>query len=271
MAPWIFAWAALGAVLFLLLLSRRRRGRRRRLRDLPVVEATVVSSETREEFIAPDTLGPASTWLTLTFLWQGVEKTRTYGPIGGQVPKAGQRVPLRYDPGTGELLPGPGGNGRLALSIVLPFLLVFALIALGVAWDGAFREATGISEPVYLLLGLVFLGLGLWSFLERLQFLSRVREGKLRPIPATLRAYRRGTDSDGDTVYYPVYEYLDQGELRRMDGSSLGSRKLRPGSRVTLYRDAAGQIREEPSRAFWGPLVFLGGLGLIFLLAAFLL
>ena len=254
---------------FLVLWFLRRS--RRKYRDYLPVEAVIVSCETREAPIDQDTVGTAAYWVTLAFEREGRQIHQLYGPLGGpQAPEVGRRIPMRYNPATGQLAPGSSGSGGLLLMILLPILLVVALIALGVSWGGSLQEITHISEPVCFLLGLFFFGGAIKALLDRRAFLTKLRQERLRPVPAVLEGYRQGADSDGDPVHYPIYEYIDQGRLLRMEGSSVASRKLRPGARITLYRNlSTGRVSEEVPRVSLGMLLVLGGLGAVFLAAAF--
>ena len=256
---------------FLLLWFLRRS--RRKYRDYLPVEAVIVSCETRETPIDRDTVGMAAYWVTLAFEWEGRQIRQLYGPLGGpQAPEAGRRISMRYNPATGQLAPGSSGSEGILLMILLPILLVAGLIALGIFWGGSLQEITHISEPIYFLLGLFFFGAAVKALLDRRAFLAKLRRERLRPVPAVLRGYRQRTDSDGDPIYYPIYEYMDQGRLRRMDGSSSATRKLRPGARVTLYRDlSTGRVSEGVPRSSLVILLVFGGLGAVFLAAAFLL
>ncbi len=110
------------------------------------------------------------------------------------------------------------------------------------------RQSDRIARLVFSALGLLLLGIG-GNLIIDFARLS-VRMSSSRQVNATVVEVIRVREHNGhDTLYTPVYEYEDGGEVKRYTSDVSRSRRAEIGSETTLYISKDGKIYQKSGAA----------------------
>lgn len=110
------------------------------------------------------------------------------------------------------------------------------------------RQSDRIARLVFSVLGLLLLGIG-GNLIIDFARLS-VRMSSSRQVNATVVEVIRVREHNGhDTLYTPVYEYEDGGEVKRYTSDVSRSRRAEIGSETTLYISKDGKIYQKSGAA----------------------
>ncbi|MAQ76942.1 hypothetical protein CL684_00200 [Candidatus Campbellbacteria bacterium] len=109
------------------------------------------------------------------------------------------------------------------------------------------------------LVGLIFMVIPIFTVVPQI---TAVMQGE--QVTGTVVEIIEKRDSDGDTIYKPVFNYEYQGQTKSYTPSYSGSRNLIPsqGEQVTLYIDGTRVTQGVWNIGFIAPLVF-GLIGLL--------
>lgn len=223
----------MGGALAVILLMRRRG---------VTVRATVRRVEVDDA--APDR--PAKVSVTYSFPWEGRDMEITREPRRNLLPpREGEQVELRWDAGRGRLLDPISGQSPILAVLAMAFVL--SILVSAAAAVSVLTERMTLVIPMIVLIFVMLLGLILWMGRRQCQaFQEQLERGVLQPVRAEFSDHVRRRDSDGDTVYVPVYRCFWEGRTWRIETDS-GRRPYRPGDTVTLYRNInTGSVTEAP-------------------------
>lgn len=110
------------------------------------------------------------------------------------------------------------------------------------------RQSDRIARLVFSVLGLLLLGIGGNLIIDFVRL--NVRMSSSRQVNATVVEVIRVREHNGhDTLYTPVYEYEDGGEVKRYTSDVSRSRRAEIGSETTLYISKDGKIYQKSGAA----------------------
>lgn len=110
------------------------------------------------------------------------------------------------------------------------------------------RQSDRIARLVFSVLGLLLLGIGGNLIIDFVRL--NVRMSSNRQVNATVVEVIRVREHNGhDTLYTPVYEYEDGGEVKRYTSDVSRSRRAEIGSETTLYISKDGKIYQKSGAA----------------------
>lgn len=110
------------------------------------------------------------------------------------------------------------------------------------------RQSDRIARLVFSVLGLLLLGIGGNLIIDFARL--NVRMSSSRQVNATVVEVIRVREHNGhDTLYTPVYEYEDGGEVKRYTSDVSRSRRAEIGSETTLYISKDGKIYQKSGAA----------------------
>ncbi len=110
------------------------------------------------------------------------------------------------------------------------------------------RQSDRIARLVFSALGLLLLGIGGNLIIDFMRL--NVRMSSSRQVNATVVEVIRVREHNGhDTLYTPVYEYEDGGEVKRYTSDVSRSRRAEIGSETTLYISKDGKIYQKSGAA----------------------
>lgn len=110
------------------------------------------------------------------------------------------------------------------------------------------RQSDRIARLVFSVLGLLLLGVGGNLIIDFARL--NVRMSSSRQVNATVVEVIRVREHNGhDTLYTPVYEYEDGGEVKRYTSDVSRSRRAEIGSETTLYISKDGKIYQKSGAA----------------------
>ncbi len=110
------------------------------------------------------------------------------------------------------------------------------------------RQSDRIARLVFSVLGLLLLGIGGNLIIDFVRLSVRMSSG--RQVNATVVEVIRVREHNGhDTLYTPVYEYEDGGEVKRYTSDVSRSRRAEIGSETTLYISKDGKIYQKSGAA----------------------
>lgn len=110
------------------------------------------------------------------------------------------------------------------------------------------RQSDRIARLVFSVLGLLLLGIGGNLIIDFVRL--SVRMSSSRQVNATVVEVIRVREHNGhDTLYTPVYEYEDGGEVKRYTSDVSRSRRAEIGSETTLYISKDGKIYQKSGAA----------------------
>lgn len=110
------------------------------------------------------------------------------------------------------------------------------------------RQSDRIARLVFSALGLLLLGIGGNLIIDFVRL--NVRMSSSRQVNATVVEVIRVREHNGhDTLYTPVYEYEDGGEVKRYTSDVSRSRRAEIGSETTLYISKDGKIYQKSGAA----------------------
>lgn len=116
------------------------------------------------------------------------------------------------------------------------------------------RQSDRIARLVFSVLGLLLLGIGGNLIIDFVRL--NVRMSSSRQVNATVVEVIRVREHNGhDTLYTPVYEYEDGGEVKRYTSDVSRSRRAEIGSETTLYISKDGKIYQKSGAAV---MLFVG-------------
>lgn len=116
------------------------------------------------------------------------------------------------------------------------------------------RQSDRIARLVFSALGLLLLGIGGNLIIDFVRL--NVRMSSSRQVNATVVEVIRVREHNGhDTLYTPVYEYEDGGEVKRYTSDVSRSRRVEIGSETTLYISKDGKIYQKSGAAV---MLFVG-------------
>lgn len=116
------------------------------------------------------------------------------------------------------------------------------------------RQSDRIARLVFSVLGLLLLGIGGNLIIDFVRL--SVRMSSSRQVNATVVEVIRVREHNGhDTLYTPVYEYEDGGEVKRYTSDVSRSRRAEIGSETTLYISKDGKIYQKSGAAV---MLFVG-------------
>ncbi len=110
------------------------------------------------------------------------------------------------------------------------------------------RQSDRIARLVFSVLGLLLLGVGGNLIIDFARL--NLRMSSSRQVNATVVEVIRVREHNGhDTLYTPVYEYEDGGEVKRYTSDVSRSRRAEIGSETTLYISKDGKIYQKSGAA----------------------
>ncbi len=110
------------------------------------------------------------------------------------------------------------------------------------------RQSDRIARLVFSVLGLLLLGVGGNLIIDFARL--NVRMSSSRQVNATVVEVIRVREHNGhDTLYTPVYEYEDGGEVKRYTSDVSRSKRAEIGSETTLYISKDGKIYQKSGAA----------------------
>ena len=110
------------------------------------------------------------------------------------------------------------------------------------------RQSDRIARLVFSVLGLLLLGVGGNLIIDFARL--NLRMSSSRQVNATVVEVIRVREHNGhDTLYTPVYEYEDGGEVKRYTSDVSRSRRAEIGSETTLYISKDGKIDQKSGAA----------------------
>lgn len=120
-------------------------------------------------------------------------------------------------------------------------------------------------KMLLIILGVIFAGLGLPFLIKGVRELVIIKSGEVvKARVAEIRTQRARARHNGTALYYmPVYEYAENGVVKRFESGVYSGAHKEVGSEVTLYKSGSGRLVENRNTAgfiAFGAAFLLGGI-----------
>lgn len=102
-------------------------------------------------------------------------------------------------------------------------------------------------KVLLIILGVVFWGVAIPVLIKGIKELAVIKGGEIvKARVAELKTTRERTEHHGTRlVYMPVYEYFENGEIKRFENGVYSSMHKEVGAEVLLYRSKSGKLVEK--------------------------